>query len=161
MNTIKGPPAADICAMLRADLPVIFQTMLGLSAVPMAEADPQLRDQDVVVGSVGFTGEANGMVYVHMRETLAHALASRMLSVEESVLDHEMVNDVVGELSNMIVGSVKSQLCDAGTPCVLTIPTIVRGRNLNIEQVGSAQRRVLGFSCANDRLLLELLLKTS
>ena len=70
----------------------------------------------MVAGSVGFIGEANGVVYVYSKATFARTLASRMLRMAEAELEaNEMVDDVIGELTNMIVGSIKSRLCEAGT----------------------------------------------
>jgi chemotaxis protein CheX len=83
-----------------------------------------------------------------------------MLGLAEAELQgDEMVNDVIGELSNMIVGCAKPRLCDAGAPCVLTIPSIVRGQNFEIEPARRCNRRLLGFRCGVDHLVIELLME--
>jgi CheY-specific phosphatase CheX len=138
----------------------VFSTMLNTTAQPAS--DSPLRDSSavLVVGSVGFIGDVSGMVYVSFTETFARNLASRMLGMPEAELDgNEMVNDVIGELTNMIVGAVKSHLCDTGVSCVLTIPTIVRGRNIQAEQTHASESRLLAIACENQSLLIELLMK--
>jgi len=159
MNTTKPPLINEISNFISDGLPVVFDTMLSTPATPVAATDYHASDQETVVGSVGFIGDANGVVYIHFAGTLATTLASRMLGMPEAELDAEMVNDVIGELSNMVVGSVKSHLCDSGAPCVLTIPSIVRGKNFSIDSVSTAERSVLCFACGASQVLVELLMK--
>ena len=72
----------------------------------------------------------------------------------------EMVNDSMGELGNIVVGHIKSRLCDRGMPCVLTIPSIVRGSQFTIEPTASATRMVLGFKCDDkEQVAIEVLIK--
>jgi chemotaxis protein CheX len=70
-----------------------------------------------------------------------------------------MVNDAIGELANMTVGHMKSRLSDRGMPCVLTIPSVVRGRQLSIEPVSSTERRLFVFRCNDNQLVLEVFIK--
>ena len=72
----------------------------------------------------------------------------------------EMVNDSMGELGNIVVGHIKSRLCDRGMSCVLTIPSIVRGTQFSIEPVTNATRVVIGFRCdERNQVAIELLIK--
>ena len=136
--------------------------MFNMNARPAALRDFRGGNEMLVVGSVGFIGDANGVVYVYVTEPFARTLASRMLGLAEAELDnHEMVNDVIGELSNMIVGAVKSRLCDSGVPCVLTIPSIVRGQNVSAEPALGSECRLLGVLCDTEPILLEILMKRS
>jgi len=83
-----------------------------------------------------------------------------MLELPIDQLDDEMVNDVVGEISNMVVGSVKSHLCDQGAPCVLTIPSVIRGKDLSVEPVPFAERRIISFRAEENHFQFELFIKT-
>jgi CheY-specific phosphatase CheX len=56
-----------------------------------------------------------------------------MLGMPVEELGAAEVNDVVGELSNMIGGNFKSRLNDAGFSCSLSVPTVVRGDHLQID----------------------------
>jgi chemotaxis protein CheX len=73
---------------------------------------------------------------------------------------HEVVNDAVGELTNMTVGTFKNQLADKGFPCKLTIPSILRGSNFSIEPVSSATRRIYRFHVGEHSIVADLLMKS-
>jgi chemotaxis protein CheX len=149
-----------LCRLITRGVADVFKTMFGLEAVEAAAAEPRASNEPLVAGSVGFIGDVNGVVYLEVTDAFARTLASRMLGLAEAELDgEEMVNDVIGELSNMVVGGVKSQLCDSGAPCVLTIPSVVRGQRLSLEPLRSSERRLLHFRCAEDDLIVELIVK--
>jgi chemotaxis protein CheX len=57
------------------------------------------------------------------------------------------------------VVSFKRALCDAGYPCKLTIPSILRGTCFSIEPISSAVRHVYYFDCAEHRVIADILLK--
>jgi chemotaxis protein CheX len=85
-----------------------------------------------------------------------------MLGISEQEVDPgEMVTDAIGELSNMVAGYVKSRLCNGGSPCTLTIPSVVRGQELSVEGSARVIRRVIGFRNCKHHLLAEVLLKDS
>ena len=120
------------------------------------------EERGQIIGSLGFAGKATGVICLNTGLNFAKVITSRMLGIPEAETDDgEMVNDAFGELSNMIVGRVKSRLCDAGWSCTLTIPSIVRGRDLRAEGPAQVSRKVIGFHTGEHRLLVELLLKQS
>lgn len=151
----------------------VFKTMLGhetllveKSLLPVSKTDgeiatPSARPQ--VVGMVGFLGEANGLIYLYMDQVFARMCTCNLLGMTEAEVEQggdETVNDAIGELTNMTVGSFKNGLCDAGYPCTLTIPSILRGSNFSIEPVSSAHRFVFRFDCADHRVTADILLKS-
>jgi chemotaxis protein CheX len=140
----------------------VFQSMLSMEVNP-EPSSPLTPDPDgQIIGSVGFIGEATGIIYLYAGMGFARVITGRLLGISESEVDPgEMVTDAIGELSNMVVGYVKSRLCDGGLACTLTIPSVVRGQQLSVE--GSAQviRRVIGFRNCRHHLLAEVLLKDS
>ena len=152
----------------------VFSTMLGQHA-HLVEAVAQPGDQTspplfakqsqhapYVVGTVGFIGEANGLIYLYLPEKFARVTTCHMLGLKESELEIEgddVVNDAIGEITNMIVGVFKNGLCDSGYSCRLTIPSILRGSNFSIEPISSATRRIFYFDCAGFRLVADILMK--
>ncbi|HEX2855052.1 MAG TPA: chemotaxis protein CheX [Opitutaceae bacterium] len=115
-----------------------------------------------VIGTVGFIGEANGLIYLYIPLPLARLCARNLLGMTERELDEageETVNDAIGELTNIMIGSFKSGLCDAGYACMLTMPSLLRGDNFCSESGGSIPRHVYAFECAGHRLVAEILLK--
>jgi chemotaxis protein CheX len=150
----------------------VFSTMLGQHAQlvePAAqagdEASPPLfakqsQHAPYIVGTVGFIGEANGLIYLYLPEKFARVTTCHMLGLKESELEgEEVVNDAIGEITNMIVGVFKNGLCDSGYSCRLTIPSILRGSNFCIEPISSASRRIFYFDCAGYRVVADILMK--
>jgi chemotaxis protein CheX len=147
----------------------VFKTMLG--RVPTfstpgetgAKAtSPQTSGRPLVVGTVGFVGDINGLIYLHLDLGFAEVCTRHLLGMSEAELTaagDEVINDAVGELTNMTVGSFKNGLCDAGYPCKLTIPTITRGTNFSIEPIGNIVRHIYQFDCAEHRVVADILLQ--
>jgi chemotaxis protein CheX len=115
-----------------------------------------------VVGIVGFIGDVNGLVYLHFDERFAALCTGRILGLSEAELakvDEDTVNDAIGELTNMVVGGFKVGLCEAGYPCRLTIPSVLRGRDVRIEATSAARRHAYRFNWANHQLTTDVLVK--
>jgi chemotaxis protein CheX len=109
---------------------------------------------------VGFTGQLSGVVYLYTTTTFAERITRGLIGLDASELTtEEMVNDAMGEIANMVVGHFKSRLVDRGVPCVMTIPSIVRGSQFGIEAVSQTDVERLGFRSENNFLLVELLIR--
>ncbi len=149
----------------------VFKTMLGreaTSSTQSARSDGAARagpggHRPQVVGTVGFVGDINGLIYLHFDLAFARLSTCHLLGMTEVELDEagdEVINDAIGELTNMTVGSFKNALCDAGYPCKLTIPSILRGSNFSIESSGQAVRHIYYFDCAEHRVVADILIKS-
>ena len=147
----------DVAEFLKRHLVDVFATMLSLQASP----SPNLtlpNETQRVTGSVGFAGETiNGVVYLHLSAGFALNIAAAMLglSAEEGIAEDD-INDVVGEVTNMLAGGLKSALCDANCPCAVSTPSIIRGNSFMIEPVPESERIWLGFECAGERAVVEV-----
>jgi chemotaxis protein CheX len=88
-------------------------------------------------------------------------MTGSLLGLEpDEVQAEEIVNDAMGELANMVVGHLKSRLSDRGMPCVLTIPSIVRGSQFTIKAISTTERQVSTFRCGPDhQLVVEILIR--
>jgi chemotaxis protein CheX len=138
----------------------VFSTMLSMQVRLESGAVMTPSDEVHIAGSVGFTGQLTGVIYLYCCNTFARRITGKLLGLEELDIDgDEMVNDAIGELSNMVVGQVKTKLCDSGVPCVLSIPSIVRGRNFSIAPVSSTRTRVFVFQCDEHQLLVEFIIR--
>lgn len=117
----------------------------------------------LIVGSVGFTGEANGMVYLYMEFELAAQIAAGITGMTSAELQQhdnaEIVKDVVGELTNMTVGTFKNGICDLGFQCKVTLPTVLRGSQLQVETVANAQRWTFDFEVMGRPLVADLFIQ--
>jgi len=116
-----------------------------------------------VIGNVGFAGEANGLVYLCFTDEFARRAASHILGMSPAEIEgngHEVIKDVIGEITNMTTGGFKNALSDHGFPCKLSLPTIVRADRLSIAAIKSAIRGIFHFKCGAHRLMADVQVKT-
>ena len=119
MPTIDCIPEASIREHITSAIKEVFSTMLGQHVLPYepskeanGQAWPPLDGKQgehdpYVVGNVGFVGKTNGLLYLYPPEKFARHATSHMLGMSERevVADGEaVVNDAIGELTNMTAG---------------------------------------------------------
>ncbi|MBL9201893.1 MAG: chemotaxis protein CheX [Opitutaceae bacterium] len=103
-----------------------FSTLFNLELNPMLAGTAVPFEEEHVRGEVTFSGRATGLVHIRMMPSTAATLAARLLGLSPAELDEAAVNDVIGELNNIVAGNFKSNLCDAGLDCKLAPPQITR-----------------------------------
>jgi chemotaxis protein CheX len=81
-----------------------------------------------------------------------------MLMCEATAVNEEVL-DTVAELTNMIIGSVKTELELHLGPLGLSIPTVVYGRNFRAKSAGSAEWIVVRFHWDDETLVVKLCLE--
>jgi len=139
----------------------VFQTMLSMPIDVAASTSDSPISGNRVVGSVGFAGDVMGSIYIHVPGSFAKEMAAAMLGIEpDEIEDDDEVNDVIGEVSNMIGGDLKSRLCDAGFPCQLSIPNITRGTDFHIDTIGWVRHERIGFKKDNKGIVVDVYVKS-
>ncbi len=127
----------DIKGFIEAATKDVFDTMLSMHVDESSNGSESLNNVNRIVGSVSFAGEVMGNISIHIGSDFAKTITAAMLGMEEEEIeDDEEVHDVIGELSNMIGGDLKSRFCDAGIPCQLSIPYTTSGSDFKIESLG-------------------------
>jgi chemotaxis protein CheX len=109
---------------------------VGLSAVPG-------NDSGIITGLIGVHGRVSGFITVNLSERFAIRAVEGLCQEKFGALTSQVV-DGVGELTNIVVGGIKSQL--AGTPWAfshITVPSVIVGKGYHI-----AYARGLSFLCA-------------
>jgi Predicted signal transduction protein len=102
-----------------------FQTMLSLKLETVNRASVELLTGEHVMGTIGFSGKAVGRVFLRMSSDSARRIAGAILGADPASLkDFAEINDVIGELLNIMTGNFKSNLCDAGLDCRLEPPHV-------------------------------------
>ena len=139
----------------------IFDTMLSMT-VEIDDSDRQINgDTGRIVGMVSLAGNVMGNICIHVTDAFARKMTASMLDMEpDEIEDDEEVLDVIGEVSNMIGGDIKSRLCDAGLSCNLSIPPTTRGSDFRIESKGWAQHEQIKFCNGENIALIELYIKS-
>jgi len=159
------PPISDTLIQKSIALAMdnVFRTMLKREAVFLEKTTPEALQtsgvQFQVLGNVGFVGDASGIVYLCLTDGFAaHAVQHVLGSCggDLDLADHDLIKDVIGELTNMTVGGFKNALCDVGYPCKLTLPTIVRGKTVKVSCLKSAVRHVFVFESAGHRIVADI-----
>ena len=137
----------------------IFQSMLAFEVqpgAPMVERQKLLRD--TVSGMVGMAGLYRGMLAIHVPYTIAKNITSTFLCIEVEDIDDD-VKDAIGELANMLAGSVKSMLTDNGKDVKLAIPSAVCGREYEVECLADGDGVVVPFQLDGGEFLVECFLQ--
>jgi len=136
--------------------------MLSTNMLP-ASLEPGFGNGEAhIAGAVGFVGRLSGVVYVFTTVSFARRITATLLGLQEAEIEgDEMINDAMGEMANMLVGQMKSQLSDRGMPCVLTIPSVVRGSNFSVEATTSTEGHIFSFVSGENRIFIQVLLKPS
>jgi CheY-specific phosphatase CheX len=151
----------DVRHFIESHLIDVFETMLQLEAQSVkADILPEFADR--ITGSVGFGGEnVVGAVYFHMPAAFAQKCTCAMLGLElQELSDDAQINDVIGEITNMLAGGLKSALCDSGYLCAVSTPAIIRG-SFEIEAPAGVSREFVTFRCLNQSIIAEIHVKYS
>jgi chemotaxis protein CheX len=115
-----------------------------------------------IIDTVGFAGDITGSVYLCMSKLFAYHAIRLMLGMSQQEVEQagpDIVRDAIGEITNMTVGAFKNHLCDMGFPCMLTLPTIMRGSSLVIGANKSTVCHVFEFKCDGYPLIVDIRLK--
>lgn len=108
---------------------------VGVSSVPPQESG-------VVTGMIGVHGNVSGFVTVSWSERFAIKAVEGLLSEEFGQLNSEVI-DGVGEITNIIVGGIKSSLAGTGWAFPnITVPSVIVGSGYQI-----AYAKGLEFLC--------------
>ncbi len=123
-------------ALTSSDIYQVTQT------VWLALVEKELRAEDatlecsghVLTGCVQITGEWEGAIVVSCSHKLAVGTTAFMFDMEHEEVTAEELQDAVGELANMVGGSVKGLVPG---PSRLSLPTVIDGSDYKTKIPGS------------------------
>jgi len=138
----------------------VFSTMLGVEiASGVAAIETGMPEaNEGVVSFIGVAGSWAGTGSVSCSPALACRICAQMLMCEAPAVNEEVL-DTVAELTNMIVGSVKTDLEQHLGPLGLSIPTVVYGRNFKTKSAGSTEWIIVRFQWDEEPLVVKLCLE--
>lgn len=137
----------------------VFSTMVMMDVVdefPMKE--PVSRFKCSITGMVGFAGTYSGVISIHCPVELALKITSNMLGIECDEVNDDL-NDAIGEIANMLGGSVKQVLSKGGLDVKLSIPTVISGEDYTVNSLSDSDCVVIPFVVEDHKLLVGLTLK--
>jgi len=137
----------------------VFSTMIMMDPLddyPLKE--PINRFQCSITGMVGFAGIYSGVISIHCPVALALQITSSMLGVDCDEVNEDL-NDAIGEIANMLGGSVKQVLSKGGMDVKLSIPTVISGEDYTVNSLSDIDCVVIPFRVNDNRFLVGLTLK--
>ncbi|MDD2710493.1 MAG: chemotaxis protein CheX [Verrucomicrobiae bacterium] len=138
----------------------VFSTMLSMKVEVLDPTTTVTFEGEKMVGSVGFAGKVMGVININLTCAFAAQIAGTMLGMDpKDLLAGTEVNDVIGEMSNMVGGNLKSHLCDAGLTCALSIPSITRGIKFQIESIEGTSHERFVFKYQDHFVAVDLRMK--
>jgi chemotaxis protein CheX len=129
----------------------IAQAFLGTPATRSAGTAPHAVD---VVAAVHISGAFRGSVICSTSTAFAVFAASRMLAVEPGHVDDEALVDALGEVANMVGGSVKALLPE---PSTLSLPLVAVGDSRLVSVPGAGTVTTVDLRCADEPLRISVL----
>jgi chemotaxis protein CheX len=137
----------------------VFSTMLGVELTPGEIVDAaNVQDAHTeVVALIGVAGAWAGAGSISCSAVTACKVCSHMLMMDAPSVNEDVL-DAVAELTNMIIGNVKTELEARVGPLGLSIPTVVFGKNFQTKTAGAPGWIVLRFPWDADMLTVKLCL---
>lgn len=133
----------------------VFETMIFMDIAEPSEPDQRIEG-DTLLGSITFKGDLEGCLTICCGVTCAKTIALNMLAMEPTdEISEEEVCDAIGEVTNMVMGSVKARLQDSMGNAQVSIPTVVSGHGLH-NSLGAGACKVLLRAAFDDEYAAEL-----
>lgn len=120
----------EISDVLLSGASEIFETMIFMDLEEASDQEQRVEGNSLL-GSITFTGDLEGCVSICCSDSCAKAVAANMLAMDmDEEISEEEICDAIGEVTNMIMGSVKARLIETVGNLEVSIPSVVSGRML-------------------------------
>lgn len=137
----------------------IFETMIMVEAKAGKPLDkPVTSFEKGMTSMVGFTGFRQGMLAIHTPENVALDITTLFLGLEVDKIDEDVI-DALGELANMVAGSIKPLIAKDGVDVELSLPSVVHGKVYSMTTLADSESIVVPFSLNAGDFLVELAFK--
>ncbi len=137
----------------------IFSSMIMLEVSPgepFKRSDKHL--QNSISGIIGLAGATKGMLAIHLPNQAALAVTTAFLGMDVEEINED-VRDAIGELANMLGGSIKAILDPSGSDIKLSMPSAVYGEEYAIDCLAGAEMVTVPFSFDGQTFMVELQLR--
>jgi flagellar motor switch protein FliN len=149
----------DIRAYIIQSIVEAFGTLLFVELEPTDIISPESIENTNHVGSVSFTGDAAGLVSIHVGDYFIRQLAAKRLGIPVDEFDDDQaIRDIVGELGNIAGGGLKSALRNVGLACALSMPSFSNPTNIKVESANVENNERFAFTVGDSIVFLELAL---
>lgn len=150
----------DIIASTGDSVIELFNTMLSMEVELSDEAAEPDSDGPHTMGSVNFAGDVMGSVNIQVSDTFARLISAAMLGEDLDEIDDKVeIKDVIGEVTNIIAGNLKSGFCDSGLTCEISPPSITSGNDFKIETLNMDRYEHFFFHYQENNIFVEVCVK--
>ena len=137
----------------------VFSTMLGME---LTKGEVYFKagatnPTDGVVSLIGLAGPWMGTGSIACSPLLACKISGALLMSEYAAVDDEVL-DAVAEVTNMVIGNVKTIIEEEVGPMGLSIPTVIFGKNFATRSVGSSSWTIVPFEFEGETLIVQICL---
>lgn len=150
----------EVAAAIKTATAEVFSMMLGMEAAAgedFTEKAGGVAPASGVVSLIGLAGGWVGTGSLACTAALACKLTSQLLMSEFETINEEVL-DSVAELTNMIIGNVKTVLEEKVGPMGLSTPTVIFGLNFQTRSARNHEWTVVPFTCGDAQLFVQLCL---
>lgn len=163
MSENKSISRDEVVAAITSATQEVFSTMLALemkAGEVMTERSVAAAPASGLVSLIGLAGSWSGTGSLACTGTFACTMASSLLACSfESV--NEEVLDAVGEVTNMIIGNVKTAIEERVGEMGLSTPTVIFGRNFQTRSARIHDWTVVPFEAGSEVLYVQMCLAPS
>jgi chemotaxis protein CheX len=164
MTTLSDPPEMiskpALVEIIKAATLDVFTTMLSLPIVAgemRTEPTSAMSPKSGIVSLIGVAGVWAGTGCLACSGALACRLSSLFLMTPFETVNEDVL-DALGEITNMIVGGVKTSLEEMAGPMGLSTPTVIYGRNFQTRSARVHEWTVVPFDCEGETLWVQMCL---
>ncbi len=134
----------------------IFETMLMMTASPGEPLAQRVCPfKCSVSGIIGMAGLYKGMLAIHVPAPVAKSITGNFLGMDVEEINED-VQDAIGELANMLGGSLKMALSENGKDIQLSIPSAICGEEYSMDCAAEAIGVMVPFSVPEGDFLVEV-----
>ena len=131
----------------------VFETMISL---PLENVDSQEDEPDCsasLMCTITFSGQIQGGLSVQCPTSSAEQMGKAMLMMEpDEAMQEAEVSDALGEITNMLLGGIKSRLNDVAPDMQISIPTTIKGTDIR-PAIGKTAERIELKAKAGDNVI--------
>ena len=148
---------SELVEAIRAATQEVFSMMLNLELTPgeVFVEKEEAAPASGVVSLIGLAGPWVGSGSLSCTAEFACKIASHLLDTEYASMNEDVL-DAVAEVTNMIIGNVKSALEDRLGAMGLSTPTVIYGRNFQTRSAGNQEWTVVPFLLERERMCVQM-----
>jgi chemotaxis protein CheX len=159
-NEIELLCDADIIKAITASTVEVFSTMLSMEVTASEVMPPQAvvsPPASGLISLIGLVGSWSGTGSLACTAKFACAISSQFLMTEYDSVNEDVL-DAIAEVTNMIIGNVKTALEEKVGAMGLSTPTVIFGRNFQTRSAKTHEWIVIRFVIGEHELFIQMCL---